>query len=126
MEGARVVWSPEAERTVRRLMIEHPPPEGVRHDADRLGAIFVSWDLWSCWFLRPCGEVVIVGEYEDKPDEDHVYADRAHVLSALSGLSRRYPEVASLLPDRVPGAVDCRCVGISLFAPGKLICQLCG
>jgi len=122
-----VVWSPEAEQTVSRLMAARPPrDEWVRRHAHRLGALFAGWDLWSCWFLRPSGEVVIVGEDDTRPESENVYSDRGHVLSAISGAARLYPELVELLPAREPGAVDCMCVGIPVFSPGKVICSVCG
>lgn len=123
-----MVWSPEAERAVRRLMAAHPPrDEWVRQHADRIGALFAGWDLWSCWFLRPSGEVVIVGEDDTRPESEGVYSDRSHILSAISGAARLYPEMARLLPAREPGAVDCVCAGHpQLFGLGKVICPDCG
>jgi hypothetical protein len=106
-----VVWSLKAEQTVRRLIDDHPPrDEWVRQQAERLGALFTGWDLWSCWFLRPSGEVVIVGEDIDVPESEGVYSDRRHQLSALTAASRLYPEIGMLLPLREPSAIDCLCV----------------
>ena len=123
-----MAWSPEDEQTVRRLMAERSPQdEWLRGHADRLGAMFAGWDLWSCWFLRPDGKVIIVGEDMDTPESESMYSDRRHTLTALSLASRLYPELAWLLPVREPGAVDCVCVGHPrVFGPGKVICQWCG
>src|SRR4051812_45470330 len=101
-------------------MAEQPPrDEWVRQQADRLGALFTGWDLWSCWFLRPSGEVLIVGEDIDSPESEVVYSDRQHQLSALTAASRRYTELGTLLPSREPGAIDCLCVPHPyLFGPG--------
>jgi hypothetical protein len=123
-----VVWSPEAEQAVRRMMADRPPrDEWLRHHADRLGALFAGWDLWSCWFLGPSGEVVIVGEDDAQPESDSIYSDRRHLLSAVSGAARLYPELAGLVPAREPGAVDCVCAGHpQLFGPRKVICSECG
>jgi hypothetical protein len=121
-----VVWSPEAEAAVRRLMAEPHPTPWVQGHCERLGAASVGGSMWAWYFLRPAGQVVIVGEDEDRPDADSVYVDRAHQLSALVWLSRRHPEFGGLLPAREPGAADCRCVGIPVLGPGKVICSVCG
>lgn len=122
-----MVWSLAAEAMVRRILTE---PEGqllsLREQGERLAAVPLGYGLWSAWFLRPNGEVVSLGEDENLPDEVRVYSDRLHQVSALTWLSRRHTETASLLPKREAGAVDCRCVGIPAFAPGKVICQACG
>lgn len=47
-------------------------------------------------------------------------------VSALVEGARLYPELGVLLPVRPFDASDCICVGLSLFAPGKLICPECG
>jgi hypothetical protein len=122
------VWSQKAEETVRRIMADQPPVDPwVKYQADRLGALFAGWDLWSCWFLRPSGEVVVVSEDLDKPESESVYRDRRHLLSALSGASRLHPELSELLPTREPGAIDCLCAEHpQLFGLGKIICQDCG
>ncbi len=109
-------------------MADRPPKdEWVRQHAERLGALFAGWDLWSCWFLRPSGEVIIIGEDDTQSESEGVYSDRQHVLSAISGASRLYPELAWLLPKRESGAIDCVCVRHpQLFGPGKVICPNCG
>ena len=119
-----MVWSQRAESALRKLMVDRPPKdEWVRERADRLSALFAGWDLWSCWFLRPTGEVIIVGE----DDSECVYSDRQHVLRAISGASRLYPEMVGLLPEREFGASDCDCAGHpQVFGPGKVICPTCG
>ncbi len=121
-----MVWSPEAEAAVRRLMAEPPADPWVREQCQRLEAAFVGWDLWSSFFLRPDGNVVILGENVDRPEEFSVYSKDERQLSALVKLSHRHPEFAALLPARESDAVDCRCVGIPLFAPGRVICSECG
>jgi hypothetical protein len=127
-ERCLAVWSERAEQVVRRLMANQPPRDPrVKELADRLGALFAGYDLWSCWFLRPSGEVVIVGEDPDQPESETVHRDRPHVLSALSGASRHYPELSELLPAREPHAVDCVCSEHpQIFGPGKVICAACG
>jgi hypothetical protein len=123
------MWSEMAEQTVRRLIATQPPADArVKHQAHRLGALFVGWDLFSCWFLRPSGEVVIVDEEDlDRPRAETAYLDREHILSALSGASRLYPELSELLSEREPGAVDCGCIEHpQFFGPGKVICPACG
>jgi len=82
--------------------------------------------MWADYFLRPSGEVVVVGEDYDHPDVDAVHTDRSNVLRALVWGSRRYPALRELLPARPPGAVDCRCRQIPVFAEGKVLCPECG
>lgn len=123
-----MVWSPKAEQLVRRLMAEHPPDiERLRQHSERLGALFAGWDLWSCRFLRPNGEVVTIDEDWTRPESEVVYSDRSQLLSTISAAARFYPEIAQLLPEREPGAVDCMCVAHpQLWGPGKMICSECG
>jgi hypothetical protein len=83
--------------------------------------------MWADYYLRPNGEVVIVGEDFDHPDVDSIYSDRLRVLSVLVWGSRRYPELRELLPRREPRATDCRCIQHpNIFGPGKIICSECG
>lgn len=109
-------------------MADRPPQnEWVRQHADRLAALFACWDLWSCWFLKPSGEVVVVGESEDRPEAEAVYTGRTRLLRAISAATRLYPELAAFLPPREAGAVDCGCVRHpQVFGPGKVICAECG
>jgi hypothetical protein len=80
------------------------------------------------WFetvgLRADGEIVRWStEGEDagaRPVED-----RYQWLSSLVDGCRRYPELRVLLPARPAGAVDCRHLGNSLFAEGKMFCPEC-
>lgn len=121
-----MVWSLEAEAAVRRLMAEPPADPWVREQCQRLEAAFAGWDMWSSFFLRPDGNVVIVGEDVDHPKESSVYNDREHQLMVLVWLSRNRPDFKAILPAREPDAMDCRCVSIPRFAPGQLICSECG
>lgn len=82
--------------------------------------------MWADYYLRPNGEVVVVGEDDDFPDVDTVHADRSAVLRVLVWGSRRYPELRVLLPARPLGAVDCRCRQFPIFADGKVLCSECG
>jgi hypothetical protein len=123
------VWSSRAETAIRRLVADLPPHSTpwVSSHAERLGAVSVGGSMWAWYFLRPNGEVVVVGEDEDRPDVDSVYSDRSHQLRTLVWLSRRHPELASLLPEREPGATDCRCTLHShIFGPDRVLCSECG
>jgi hypothetical protein len=82
--------------------------------------------MWADYYLRPNGQVVIVGEDFDHPEIDSVYSDWKRVLLVLVWGSQRYPELRELLPVRGPDAVDCRCRNILLFAEGKVLCPECG
>jgi hypothetical protein len=122
------MWSRSAEQVVSRLIAELP--EGLaaetRSHAERLKALPIGWSMWAGYFLRANGEVVVVGEDEDHPEADTIHTERGHVLRALVWGSERYPELRRLLPARGPGAVDCRCRAIPLFAEGKVLCPECG
>jgi hypothetical protein len=122
------MWSPLAERVVARLIAELPEslPAETRRHVERLNALPIGRSMWAGYFLRANGEVVVVGEDEDRPDVDTVHTERGKVLQALVWGSERYPELRRLLPARGPGAVDCRCRAIPLFAEGKVLCPQCG
>jgi hypothetical protein len=123
------VWSPRAEQVVSRLIAELPPEQldPARTHAARLSALPIGGSMWADYYLRPNGEVVIVGADFDHPDVDSVYTDRLRVLSALVWGSERYPELRELLPPREPGATDCPCLRHpNFFGPGKVICPECG
>jgi hypothetical protein len=116
-----------AERVVTRLIAGLAPNEldpACTH-ATRLAALPIGGSMWADYYLRPNGDVVIVGEDLDQPDVDSVYTDRSHVLSVLVWGARRYPELQELLPIREPGAIDCRCRAIPIFAESKIICTEC-
>ena len=124
-----MLWSHRAERIVSRLITELFPEQldPSHTHAARLGALPIGWSLWAEYYLRPNGEVVIVGEDLDHPDMDSVYSDRLSVLRVLVWGSERYPELRELLPEREPSAIDCLCLQHpNLFGPGKVICSECG
>jgi hypothetical protein len=106
---------------IRRYATAARFDDWVNQQAMRLGALPVGWDLWSHWFLRPSGEVIITDG-----EETVVCTDRTTRLQALVGGQEYYPELASLLPEREAGAKDCPCRGQELFVSGKAICPLCG
>lgn len=106
------MWSSEAEVIVRNLMAELPPdlPEVTRSRAVKLGALPIGGDMWADYYLRPSGEIVVVGENLESPDEETVYSDRLRVIGILVWGSQRYPALRELLPERQRGATDCRCL----------------
>jgi hypothetical protein len=123
------MWSTRAEQVVLRLIAGLSPNQlhPTRSHAARLSALPIGGSMWADYYLRPNGEVVIVGEDFDHPDVDSVYTDRLRVLMVLVWGSERYPELRELLPLREPGATDCRCVQHpNIFGPGKVICSECG
>src|SRR5262245_53093459 len=109
------MWSPLAERIVSGLIAALPPDQvdPNRTLAVRLGALPIGGSMWADYYLRPNGQVVIVGEDLDHPEVDSVYSDWSRVLPVLVWGARRYPELKQLLPVRGLGAVDCRCLAIS-------------
>ena len=122
-----MLWSTRHEQVVARLVADSPPHADVwvRSEATRLAALPIGWDLWSHWFLRPNGEVVLVGNLPGEPEGDEVHADRSYSLRAMVWGAERYPELQGILPARGPGAVDCRCRAIPLLASGKVLCPEC-
>jgi hypothetical protein len=122
------MWSPLAEQLVSRLIAALPSDQlaPIRAHAARLRALPIGTSMWADYYLRPNGQVVIVGEDLYHPEVDSVYSDWSHVLPVLVWGAQRYPELRQLLPVRGPGAIDCRCRSIPLFAEGKVICQECG
>ena len=79
------------------------------------------------YYLRPTGEIVIVGEDFNHLDVDSVYSEWDQVLPVLVSGSRRYPELRELLPVRGPKDVDCPCrtIPFAIFREGKVICPEC-
>jgi hypothetical protein len=83
--------------------------------------------MWADYYLRPNGEVVVVGEDIDHPDMDTVHTDRLTVLRTLVWGSERYPELRELLPRRGLHAIDCKCLQHpEFFGRGKFRCGDCG
>jgi glycine/D-amino acid oxidase-like deaminating enzyme len=83
--------------------------------------------MWADYYLRPNGQVVVVGADEEHPDVDTVHADWSNILRMLVWGAERYPELRELLPARGPGAIDCpTCQAIPLFGEGKVLCPTCG
>ena len=124
------MWTPEAERLVEHLiarLMATRLPEQTRSEVTRLNALPIAGSMWAAYYLRPTGEVVVVGEDYDRPGEDSIYTDRARVLQAVVMGCRLYPELRALVPKRVPGATDCQCVQHpELFGPDGVICPECG
>lgn len=122
------MWSPRAEQIVSSLIAGLPPDQldPARTDAVRLGALPIGGSMWATYYLRPNGEVVVVGDDIDHPDVDTVRTDWSNVLRVLIWGAGRYPELRELLPVRVPGAIDCpTCQSIPMFGEGKVLCPTC-
>jgi hypothetical protein len=124
------VWTPEAERLVEDLiarLMATRLPEQTRSEVTRLNALPIGGSMWSAHYLRPTGEVVVVGEDPDRRDEDRIYTDRVRVLWTIVLGARLYPELRQLIPERVPGATACRCLQHpDIFGPDGAICPDCG
>jgi hypothetical protein len=121
------MWSLRGKEIVSGLIAKLPAEQldPSRTHAARLEALPIGWSMWADYYLRPTGEVVIVGEDDDHPEVDSVYSDWKRVLCVLVWGCKRYPDLKELLPVRGPGAVDCGCRAIRLFAEGKVICPEC-
>lgn len=95
-------WSPEAEQVVSRLLSNLVPTA----ESDRLSAIPIGVSMWASYFLRPNGEVVVLGEDDDRPEIVTIHTETTHVLRTLVWGSKRYPVLKRLLPIRGPRAID--------------------
>jgi len=125
------MWSVRAEEIVSRLIAGLTPEQldPSRTHCVRLRALRLGWDLWSEWYLRPNGEVVVVGEDDDQPDLDVVHTDRQTVLMALAWGAKRNPALEELLPIRhaidviARVEVGCGCVHRKLVEKRDLILE---
>ena len=122
------MWSQRAEQVISELIAQRISAQldSTRNHCARLSALHIGCSMWADYYLRPSGEVVVVGEDADYPDVDTVHTDWSHAMRTLVWGSQRYPELLELLPVRPPGAVDCPCRQIPLFAEGKVLCEKCG
>ena len=75
--------------------------------------------------IRPNGEIVSWST-EDEFIGVRSIEDRMLVLISLVNGSRRFPELAHLLPKRTPGAEDCGCRDVPLLVSGRAFCGTCG
>lgn len=123
-----MVWTQQAEQTILGLIARLSPEQldPARTHCQRLGALHIGWSMHADYYLRPNGEVVVVGEDDDHPDVDAVRTDRSTVLRLLVWGSRRYPGLWALLPPRPLDAVDCRCRSIPSFAKRGTSCECHG
>lgn len=123
------MWSSHAEQVVTQLIAELSAERRdptVTHAA-RLGALPIGCDMWSDYYLRPNGDVVIVGEDLRHPDVDSVHRDHSRLMSVLVWGSERYPQLKDLIPARPDGATDCECkLWPEWFIQKRLICGTCG
>lgn len=118
-------WPPRAKELVEQLIAELPQEKLVESHARRLNALPVFGSMWADYYLRPTGEIVIVGEDFDHPDVDSIYSEWERVLPVLVSASRRYPQLRELLPVRGPRDIDCPCRMVPIFAESKVICLEC-
>jgi hypothetical protein len=120
--------SPLAEQIVTRLIagLSSDELDPKRTHAARFAALPIGVSMWADYYLRPCGEVVIVGEDLYQPDAVSIHTDRSKILRMLVWGAKQYPELARLLPVRDEGAVDCpTCRAIPLFTDRKVLCPTC-
>lgn len=120
-------WSPRAKEIVEQLIAELPENTHNITHVRRLNALPIFGSMWADYYLRPTGEIVIVGEDFDHPDVDSVYSEWDRVLPILVSGSRRYPQLRELLPVRGSDDVDCPCqtIPLAIFREGKVICSEC-
>jgi hypothetical protein len=98
-----------------------------RTHAGRLSALPIGGSLWADYYLRPNGEVIIIGKDLNHPDVERIVTDRLGVLTVLVWGAERYPKLRELLPLREAGSMDCPCLRHpNIFGRGKVICSECG
>lgn len=128
IRNGQLVWTQGAEVVVSRLIDSLSPAkfESIRNHIARLQALHIGCDMWSNYYLRPNGEVVVVGDELDHPDVDTIRNDSISVLKTLVWGAQRYPELRQLLPLRPSGAANCPCRKHPAFAEGRVLCPECG
>ena len=118
-------WSQGLQRALTDLLaVPYPHDAWVQDQARQLSAVPVIWSLWASYFLRPCGEVVVVDSEFGEPLR--VLNDRGTVLQMLGWLARRHAELRAFFPQRDADAVDCRCGGQTASEAPGWICPICG
>lgn len=63
-EGISVVWSSRSEEVVAGIISGLTPGQRdpAQNHSTRLGALHIGGSMWADYYLRPSGEVVVVGE----------------------------------------------------------------
>jgi hypothetical protein len=120
------MWSQRAEEIISQLIASRTQAQLEGTHTTRLNALHIGGSMWADCYLRPNGEVVIVGNDFDHPDEDTIYTDRSNVMRMVVWGAQRYSELKELIPSRPPNAVDCPCRKIPIFADDKVLCPECG
>ncbi len=105
---------PDLEAAVRERLQEYlagtwPDPLSLRAIVARFGALPLITDWGGCYALRLDGEIVTY-EWEE-PHRLAVLGDERLRRAALFQGSRKYPELARLVPARPSAATDCRSCG---------------
>jgi hypothetical protein len=122
-------WSEHAAQMVRDLMLRLPfdawdgDPWICAH-SQRLAALPINLDLWSFYFLSPCGRVFKVADYSADACVTKWCDDPIMVTLMLVWGRDRYPPLAELLPQRQAGSTDCRCRKAGI--PPGFLCPHCG
>src|SRR5262245_8712567 len=120
----RVAVSPEVSEFIAARIAGYPAEWESPFVAE-----FAALPLYFGWGgtigIRPDGEVICwstEGDYVGaRPVEDRMW-----LMSALVAGARRYRELAALLPERPPAAIECRCRDHPLLASGQVTCGECG
>lgn len=106
-------------------------PEEVRPVARGLGALPLYVDIGGALLLRPDGTLLEVHSNQSWADEveSRVLDGPRDLMLARVAAAHAWPALASLAPERPPGAVDCStCDGTGRLALGdlKAYCRDCG
>ncbi len=84
---------------------ETPEPERIRTIAAKIGALPLVTDMGGLYALRPDGEIISVAWDDDEPPRSE--RDPRIRNAMLFQGSKRYPELAALVPNRPEQAIDC-------------------
>jgi hypothetical protein len=112
--------APEMSATIRRLVerwLQGPDKEGIADMVRKAVALPIYSDMsGTVHFLRCDGEILV---NFDTPDPPQIEDDPKWRLIALAHGVKKFPELAPLLPNRSPSAIDCpHCGGRGWIAFG--------
>ena len=112
--------------TIRRLIAAyrpHPSQPGLREIATKSNSLPVYSDVVGDLFITPDGDVLIADGNDRQLSVELRHEWR---MLAFVYASRRYPELASLLPLRPVGTLACElCAGRGFVTEHEVLCGKC-